>query len=92
MAQSSSSKFPEQFRPGPTCFFFPKRKFGKDERSFRADWCDKHKWLHYDAEKDAAFCYVLGLTMIESFYLVQNRPNIPPQQGLLLLEGGHSSF
>ena len=53
----SSSEFPEQFRPGPTCSF-PKRKFGKDERSFRADWCDKYEWLHYDAEKDAAFCYL----------------------------------
>lgn len=58
-AQSSSSVFPEQFKPGPM-YSFPKRKFGKgkDERSFRADWCDKYEWLHYDAETDAAFCYL----------------------------------
>ena len=57
-AESSSSDFPEQFKPGPT-YLFPKRKFGKgkDERSFRPE-CNKYEWLHYDAEKDAAFCYL----------------------------------
>ena len=43
-AQLNSSKFPEQFKPGKA-----------EEQSFRADWCEKYEWLHYDAEKDAAF-------------------------------------
>ena len=38
---------------------FQLSKFGgkKEERSFRAEWCNKYTWLHYDVVKDAAYCY-----------------------------------
>ena len=41
-------------------FKFLKRTFGKNgqKRSFRAEWCQTYKWLHYDVDKDAAFCYL----------------------------------
>ena len=63
----ASCSFPEQFRPRLP-YSFPKRKFGKgkDERSFLPDWCDKYDWLHYDAEKDAAFCYLCMKTDLSS--------------------------
>ena len=53
-----STSIPLQFRP-PKSFKFPKRKFGTkgEERAFRADWCVKYDWLHYDVSQDAAFCY-----------------------------------
>ena len=46
---------PSQFRP-PNSFSFPKREFGSKgkKRSFRADWCQQFKWLHYDVGADAA--------------------------------------
>jgi len=44
----------------PKVFQFPKHKFeGKgEEQVFRADWCVKYDWLHYDISKDVAFCYL----------------------------------
>ena len=55
----AATALPEQFRPSKS-FTFPKRKFGAggEERSFRAEWCQENNWLHYDIEKDAAFCYL----------------------------------
>ena len=44
----------------PENFDFPKRAYGKEERSFREIWF-KHEnwkdWLHYDVETDSAFCF-----------------------------------
>lgn len=62
-AMESSSRavsLPVKFHP-PKSFRFPKRKFGtKDERSFRAEWCEdaKYPWLHYDVGSDSAFCHL----------------------------------
>ena len=36
---------------------FPKREFGKKTVSFQASWFKKHTWLHYDEERDVAFCH-----------------------------------
>ena len=39
---------------------FPKREFGKKtvkKSSFQASWFKKHTWLHYDEERDVAFCH-----------------------------------
>ena len=49
----------QQFKPSKS-FKFPKRRFGKkgEERSFRAAWCEKYDWLHYNVNADAAFCYL----------------------------------
>ena len=54
----SLESLPAKFQPKKG-FSFPKRKFGgkKEERSFRAEWCDKYTWLHYDIVKYAAYCY-----------------------------------
>ena len=47
---------PDQFRPRKD-FAFPRRKFGakKEKGSFRAEWCEKYPWLHYDVEHDEAY-------------------------------------
>ena len=49
--------FSEKFHPSKG-FSFPKRTFGKAARSFRAEWCESFPWLHYNIEKDAAFCHL----------------------------------
>ena len=36
---------------------FKKSKFGRQLRSFQAAWFARDPWLHYDANKDAAFCF-----------------------------------
>jgi len=46
-----------KFHP-PKTYVFPKTKIGSRERSFHAHWCEDYPWLHYNSEKDAAFCYV----------------------------------
>ena len=54
-----ATALPEQFWSSKS-FIFPKRKFGArgEEWSFRAEWCQENDWLHYDVDKDAAFCYL----------------------------------
>ena len=55
------SELPVKFHPSSS-FAFPKRSFGtgsgKRVRSFRAEWCTKFSWLHYDTTADSAFCHV----------------------------------
>ena len=46
-----------KFHP-PKTYVFLKTKIGSSERSSHAHWCEDYPWLHYSAEKDAAFCYV----------------------------------
>ena len=55
----ATSELPDQFHPRKT-FNFPKREFGtnKQKRSFRAEWCEKYPWLHYDVKGDAALCHL----------------------------------
>ena len=36
---------------------FKKSKFGRQPRSFQAAWFARYPWLHYDANKDAAFYF-----------------------------------
>ena len=56
-----ASDLPVKFHPSSS-FAFPKRSFGtgseKRVRSFRAEWCTKFPWLHYDTSSDSAFCHV----------------------------------
>ena len=57
-ASTSDSLLPLKFHP-PGTYKFPKRKFGASgERSFKSNWCQRYKWLHYDTSSDAAFCYL----------------------------------
>ena len=72
---ADSSRFAvEQFRP-TKAFKFPKRQFGSkgEERSFRAEWCDAFSWLHYDVDKDAAFCYLCMRYEVEKKFLVSTK-------------------
>lgn len=44
----------------PLSFKFPKREFGKTsivKRSFQPQWFSRWPWLHYDEERDLAFCF-----------------------------------
>ena len=44
----------------PKSFRFPQREFGKTvvaKRSFQPQWFDRWSWLHYDEDKDLAFCF-----------------------------------
>ena len=58
-------------------FRFPTRKFGKTERTSRAEWCEDYPWLHYDVKLDAAF-YYLGMkaSSEEKFLTSTKRENI----------------
>ena len=70
----SSTQLVQQFKP-PKSFRFPKRKFGKkgEERSFRATWCEKYDWLHYNVSADAAFCYLCMRAEHEKKFLASNK-------------------
>ena len=44
----------------PSSFHFPQRVFGKTsmvKRSFQRQWFDRWSWLHYDEDRDLAFCF-----------------------------------
>ena len=44
----------------PKSFRFPQREFGKArvaKRYFQPQWFDKWTWLHYDEDRDVAFCH-----------------------------------
>ena len=55
----ASKGIPEKFHP-PVTLILPKRMFGskKVERAFRVNWCQQFPWLHYNIDRDAAFCHV----------------------------------
>lgn len=55
----ASKGISEKFHP-PVTLILPKRMFGskKVERAFRANWCQQFPWLHYNIDRDAAFCHV----------------------------------
>ena len=45
----------------PTNYVFPSRSFGLSKplkRSFQSSWFSRFHWLHYDASKDCAFCFI----------------------------------
>ena len=42
----------------PRNYSYPKRKFGKDERSFLPLWYEKWNWLHYDEAEDSVYCII----------------------------------
>ena len=67
---AADCKLPEKFHPGNS-FNFHKRTFGKknEERSFRAEWCEKYPWLHYNIESDSAFCHLCMTADYESKFL-----------------------
>ena len=42
----------------PRNYSYPKRKFGKEERSFLPSWYEKWNRLHYDEAEDSIYCII----------------------------------
>ena len=83
----------DQFRPTKS-FKFPKRQFGSkgEERSFRAEWCDAFSWLHYDVDKDAAFCYLCMRCEAEKFLVSTKREPAFVLKGFTYWKEGRKAF
>ena len=58
-SQGLPFQIPAKFHPSRS-YAFPARIFGSkgEKRSFRAEWCEKYDWLHYDCVANAAFCHL----------------------------------
>ena len=62
-----------------------KRMFGskKVERAFRENWCQQFPWLHYNIDRNAAFCFMqadnegkfLGSSIRESSFITDGFTN-----------------
>ena len=75
MASSSKSVMPQdslKFHPSKS-IKFPKHNFGSTERSFRAEWCEKFDWLHYDVESDSAFCHLCETAVTQNKLLASTK-------------------
>ena len=46
---------------------------GAEKRSFRAEWCAKYDWLHYDRVADAAFCHLCMTAEHEKNFLASTK-------------------
>ena len=42
----------------PTNFNFPKKTFGKQNRSFQSKWFNDFPWLHYNEQSDSVLCFL----------------------------------
>ncbi|KAK2557068.1 Zinc finger MYM-type protein 1 [Acropora cervicornis] len=42
----------------PTNFNFPKKTFGKQNRSFQSKWFNDFPWLHYNEQSDSVLCFI----------------------------------
>ena len=100
---SLNLSFPEKFHL-KKAFKFPKRKFGKqgkEERSLKAEWCEIYTWLHYDVQKDVAFCHLCIKTANQgkNFFLAQREiqyflvraSHIGKKQHLLSIQEAHQA-
>ena len=65
---------PVKFHP-PKGLHLPKRKFGSkgEECLFRAEWCEKFPWLHYDVQKDIAVCHMCMRAELEKKFLASTK-------------------
>ena len=72
--QGQSFQIPAKFHPSRS-YAFPVRIFGSkgEKRSFRAEWCAKYDWLHYDCVADAAFCYLCMTAEHEKKFLASTK-------------------
>ena len=73
-SKSVENRIPVKFHPSKN-YAFPARKFGSKEekRSFRAEWCEKYDWLHYDRGSDAAFCHLCLTAEHEKRFLASTK-------------------
>jgi hypothetical protein len=69
-----AERLPVKFHP-PKNFSFPVRSFGLkgEKRSFRAEWCVKYDWLHYDLVDGAAFCHLCMTAEFENKFLASTK-------------------
>ena len=42
----------------PKNFDFPKKGYGKQNRSFQQKWFEQFPWLHYNEENDSVLCFI----------------------------------
>ena len=72
--ENQSVGIPAKFHPSKNGKF-PARKFGSkgEKRSFRAEWCEKYDWLHYDRVADAAFCHLCLTAEHEKKFLASTK-------------------
>ena len=72
--QGQSFQIPAKFHPSRS-YAFPVRIFGSkgEKLSFRAEWCAKYDWLHYDCVADAAFCYLCMTAEHEKKFLASTK-------------------
>ena len=64
----------EPFHPGRS-FVFPKKKFGKRERSCQSQWFVDYPFLHYDVEKDVVLCHTCVTAVEQHKILRSKRPD-----------------
>ena len=50
-------------------------------RSFQENWFHLHNWLHYDKEKDAAFCHVCMQAIDVRYWLLLGKMMPSSQKG-----------
>ena len=65
----SFNEIPEKNQP--KYVDFPKTLFRKSSRSFSSKWYKEFLWLHYNLDKDAAFCYTCMSAEINELKLKQ---------------------
>ena len=42
----------------PINFNFPRKRYGKQTRSFQSKWFTEFPWLHYNEQNDSALCFI----------------------------------
>ena len=57
----------------PPCSQLAHNIFILSIRSFRAEWCEKYPWLHYNIELDAAFCFICMKASEQGKFLTSSR-------------------
>ena len=69
----------------PKKFSYPKKKFGKEERSFLLSSYNKWKWIHYDDDEDRVYRIICKNTnhynmlsdiRAESFFITTGYSNL----------------
>ena len=53
----TTARIPAKFHPSKK-YTFPTFGSKGEKCSFRADWCEKYNWLHYNHVADAVFCHL----------------------------------
>ena len=73
----TTARIPAKCHPSKK-YTIPVHTFGSkgQKHSFRADWCEKYKWLHYRHVADAAIGHLCVTAEREMKFLASNPPLI----------------